>query len=265
MDFQIKDKSNLKGEVIIPVGTKEIFFMEYFNCQEITSVIIPEGVEFIGWRAFEHCTKLKSVKLPGTIKKIYRSAFLGCTQLSSINLPDSIQEIDNYAFQNCNIENVNHDCLKIKDGFAIENNMLQYYSCQKPEVIIPDGVKVIHRNAFLNCKNIKNIFIPGNVKRIGPRVFDSCTSLETVVFSEGVEYFYTIAFIGCKKLSAIFIPKSVKSIDNSENVFFKTRTTLHYLQQPLTINYAGTKEQWKNFGLEFAANITVNFEVQYCK
>ena len=37
----------------------------------------------------------------------------------------------------------------------------------KGEVIIPNGVKEIHRNAFLNCQNIKKIFVPpGSVVKI---------------------------------------------------------------------------------------------------
>lgn len=56
--------------------------------------------------------------------------------------------------------------LKIQNkGFA---NRLVYgsdfpiknHTKQKGEVIIPNGVKEIHRNAFLNCQNIKTFLFP---------------------------------------------------------------------------------------------------------
>lgn len=40
MDFQIKDHTNLKGEVIIPNGVKEIHRNAFLNCQNIKKIFV---------------------------------------------------------------------------------------------------------------------------------------------------------------------------------------------------------------------------------
>ena len=47
---------------------------------------------------------------------------------------------------------------KIKDGVCI----------------IPDGVTVIKRGAFMNCSKLKSIVIPDSVKKIGEDAFKDC-------------------------------------------------------------------------------------------
>jgi len=42
MDSQIKDHTNLKGEVIIPNGVKEIQHNAFLNCQNIKTFLFPE-------------------------------------------------------------------------------------------------------------------------------------------------------------------------------------------------------------------------------
>ena len=85
-----------------------------------------------------------------------------------------IKKIDEAIYMLNNYSNVVFDTafsnqeniLKIQNkGFA---NRLVYgsdfpikdHTNLKGEVIIPNGVKEIHRNAFLNCQNIKKIFVP---------------------------------------------------------------------------------------------------------
>ena len=99
-------------------------------------------------------------------------------------------------------------------------------------LIIPDNIKAIHKNAFHNCKQIK-----------------------TLTISEGVETIGDSAFYGCVRLKELYLPSTLTRIGNYA---FYTIPTL-----PLAIEYNGTVEQFKQiqkapFWWDGFNNITVS-------
>lgn len=105
------------------------------------------------------------------------------------------------------------------------------------EVIkLPNGLKSIKTEAFLNAKNLKEIDIPSTVEEIRGSAFENCTSLTDVVLHEGLreirasafknnvnlvnidlpnslEYLGASAFSHCKSLTEITIPKNIIEIN----------------------------------------------------
>ena len=51
---------------------------------------------------------------------------------------------------------------------------------------LPVGLTSIGSGAFCNCKNLKEICIPGTVKEVPRGIFDGCVSLEKIVLLEGI-------------------------------------------------------------------------------
>lgn len=85
------------------------------------------------------------------------------------------------------------------------------------ELILPsqlDGLPVvgIGHYAFDYDIHIERVVIPDTVRWIGINAFVDCTSLREVVLPQGLEALYTQAFGGCKSLARIEIPGNVHTI-----------------------------------------------------
>ncbi|SEF58542.1 Leucine rich repeat-containing protein [Eubacterium ruminantium] len=96
------------------------------------------------------------------------------------------------------------------------------YSGAKDSITVPDTINLksvteIGDSAFENS-TIKEIKIPGTIKKIGGYAFYSCESLEKIVIPEGVKYIGNNAFTLCTSLSKVDIPMSCETI--GERCFF---------------------------------------------
>ena len=90
-----------------------------------------------------------------------------------------------------------------------------FYNCYRlGSIVIPDCVEKIGDRAFASCENLSSIVIPKGIKTV-ERIFTDCVNLKRVVISEGVKGIGSVAFSGCTALEEISIPNSVTSIDCS--------------------------------------------------
>ncbi len=246
------------SKIILPKGLKEIAVGIFCNCSALESISVPEGVTVIGDFAFTNCSDLKQVNLPSGLITIgsYRhsegASFEGCSSLKEITIPDSVIMIENASFSGCS-------SLK--------------------EITIPDSVKVIGYATFSECTNLESVTIGSGVEQLDVDAFFkysnapvSCRRLANIIVSpdnktyssvDGVLFnkdksellaypignkrsSYTIpdgvtkidqkAFYGCRYIETLTIPASVKEIEDS---------ALGNCYDIRTINYLGTREQWK--------------------
>ncbi len=77
--------------------------------------------------------------------------------------------------------------------------------------VIPDGVKIIGKNAFIGTK-IEKIIIPSSVETIEYGAFKGCAELKSIIFSEGLVKIESVAFYECGTLEQVIIPESVRKI-----------------------------------------------------
>lgn len=246
------------SKIILPKGLKEIAVGIFCNCSALESISVSEGVTVIGDFAFTNCSDLKQVNLPSGLITIgsYRhsegASFEGCSSLKEITIPDSVIMIENASFSGCS-------SLK--------------------EITIPDSVKVIGYATFSECTNLESVTIGSGVEQLDVDAFFkysnapvSCRRLANITVSpdnktyssvDGVLFnkdksellaypignkrsSYTIpdgvtkidqkAFYGCRYIETLTIPASVKEIEDS---------ALGNCYDIRTINYLGTREQWK--------------------
>ncbi len=122
--------------------------------------------------------------------------------------------INNYNTTN----NIKADVVNVfqtkESDFIIRGGVLEEYRGNNPEVYIPDNVVEIKKRAFAGCSGITKIFIPDCVKTIGFEAFLNCISLEEVSLPKGIEKISASLFSGCKNLKNIDIPESVIYIES---------------------------------------------------
>ena len=99
----------------------------------------------------------------------------------------------------------------LKD-FVIVKGVLKKYKGTDNEVIIPDGVKRIGKEAFYDCENLTSITLPNGVTSISDKAFQLCTGLTSITIPDSVTSIGDEAFYGCEKLKSITLPDKVKII-----------------------------------------------------
>ena len=83
-------------------------------------------------------------------------------------------------------------------------NELQYFT----------GLSRIGNSAFIGCRELKSITLPGTVTAIGDDAFDGCSNLISVVIPNTVTSIGDYAFEGCIALTSVPISSSVTTIGN---------------------------------------------------
>lgn len=181
-DDEVLYLASQSQSIVIPDGVTKIGNYAFEYCYSLKSVSIPPSVKAIGRLAFYECRSLSPVEIPQSVTEIGDNAFDFCESLSSIEIPNSVTKIGEKAFNRCNINELSHPLLTIKDGIAIKDGELLYLASQKESIIIPDGIATIGENTFSHCKSLKLVSIPQSVKEIGMKAFWCCQSLSFMQF-----------------------------------------------------------------------------------
>ena len=140
----------------------------YYRNQSVSAVTIPEGTTEIGRFAFSR-SSLRTVTIPEGVTVIDYAAFYHCDNLDNVILPDTVNTVGAKAFTHTGwMDDFEENSM---DDFLISGDSLVAYKGNLPEVVIPDGVRVIAEEAFRNHTELKKVHLPASVTDIGNDAF----------------------------------------------------------------------------------------------
>lgn len=168
----------------------------FCNQVGITSISIPSTIESIGSLAFYGCTNLRSLSLPeeGDLHLGYN--FLsGCASLSDLHLAAAVTSIDVDAFRAASVASftVSENNLSFRsiEGVLYDKSgttLLKYPGARPDaELTIPSSTTSIGQTAFMASQNLKTLYIPASVTRIGYQCFRH--SSVTTIYCYGMPTF----------------------------------------------------------------------------
>lgn len=195
---------NLKT-VVLPDLYKDYNF-SLMGCRNLTTAKMPDNLEKIGNNTFKDCSSLVDISLSPTITSIGEYAFSGCSSLTDIQIPVNVTYIGQYAFYGCSSLkgiNVPTDFVNISASTFENCANLQYFfnynyiesigdrafaGCSKLSWIanLLLGTPSIGTYVFENCKSLKSVRVPENIKTLPLGMFKGCNKLESFYFKGGV-------------------------------------------------------------------------------
>lgn len=143
-------------------------------------------------------------------------------------------------------------------GANIKDGVLKGYYGPGGDIVIPNTVTAIDKEAFLDNKKVTSVTIPGSVSSIGYKAFKGCRELKKVIFSDsadGADMTIRLeAFAGCPKLEEATIPACAKYVTGN---VFKGSSSLKEIKVDPGNKYYRTKD-----GVLFGPNVIAG-EPQY--
>ncbi len=142
-------KARLKSVKIVGDYALEGYTLS--DCESLTSVELSEDISGIARNAFRGSDNLKYTEYGnayylGNTKNPYLAlVFTKTDDVSYVDINERTKIICDSAFENC-------------------SNLIW-------QIVIPDGVKIIGKNAFSSCRNLANVTIPDSVTKIGEGAF----------------------------------------------------------------------------------------------
>ena len=248
--------------ITIPDNATSIADDAFSGCSGLTSITIPDSVTSIGSSAFKDCSSLTSVTIGDGVTSIGSSTFYGCHGLTSITIPASVTSIGSSAFpafQYCYrlVEVYNKSSLTItagssnngyvayyaknvytkkggsklstdENGCVIytdgEKKILVAYQGNETNLVLPDGISVVHQYAFYECNGLTSVIIPNSVTSIGDYAFYDCSGLTSLSIGKSVTSIGGKAFLGCSGLTSIIVEKGNTTYHSSGNCLIRTAT-----------------------------------------
>lgn len=221
---------NLKT-VVLPNLYKGYNF-SLMGCRNLTTAKMPDNLEKIGNNTFKDCSSLVDISLSPTITSIGEYAFSGCSSLTEIQIPANVTYIGQYAFYGCSSLkgiNVPTDLVNISASTFEGCANMQYFfnynyiesigdrafaGCSKLTWIanLLLGTPSIGTYVFENCKSLKGMRVPENIKTLPRGMFKGCSSLSLVNLPQYLLSIDDYAFDGCSSLTDLKLPIYLNSL-----------------------------------------------------
>jgi hypothetical protein len=202
-------------KVTIGRDVEEIGIGAFAFCSELEEVVVGRSVENVRQMAFFECSSLKGIEFPDALESIYNQAFEGCTSLATVTVGNQLGGIGAKAFEMCTALTG----IELPDTVAAIGDRA-FFGCRSlANATLGSGLlylgtgQEIVGGVFESCTSLKSIVIPDGVPTIHNGAFYACSALTEVVIGEGVTLIGGNAFDSCTSLTSITIPAAMELID----------------------------------------------------
>lgn len=157
--------SSLK-EISFPSSLTKIGQWVFSDCASLKEVSVPKGMAYVD---FPRCTSLERVSIP---KGATRVAFGGCTSLKEITIPEGVTSVSLSGCTSLKKVNIPSSAISVSLSGCTSLTSVTFSkgsTCTR-----------IESEAFMDCRSLREFFIPPNVTEINSHAFEGCSSLRTV-------------------------------------------------------------------------------------
>ena len=243
------------SSIRIPEGIVDIKDYTFVRCERLESVVLPSTLKTIGKEAFMGCHLLLNVVLPDGLTTIDEAAFQHLGVNASVNdiiiIPASVTSMGNRVFDYCHRLTVyvstaerpsgwrknwlgseepcnvvwNFKQLVTEGNFTYSefndgSKLLIAYSGNEENVIVPEGISAIGKDAFAGNDKIVSVTLPATLEEIGDRAFINCSKLTSINLPSALKVIGESAFNECRMLSGIVLPDGLTTI--GRNAFWQS-------------------------------------------
>ena len=151
---------------------------------------------------------------------IDNAAFYGCDSLKVIKVNKGNRVYDSRKGCNAIIETESDKLVQGCASSAIPEGVKvigrnAFWRAGIKKIEFPSSVELIEDGAFRHCSELKDVVIPGNVKEIKYGAFE-LSGMEELIVEEGVEFIASSAFRLCKNLKLVSLPESLNKAESSD-------------------------------------------------
>ena len=182
----------------------------FCGCTSLKQIYAPQvqaigAYAFGGYQSLKYvCNSLESVDFP-LVEKIGNQAFYGCISLKKANFPNA-KSFGDFCFAQTALEELSkRNSMEYIGDYCFQNSNIKSFTW-------PNNVDSIKRCTFEGCEKLLEIKNLKNVKYIGERSFDGCSSLKEIAWPSNVDSILDYTFMNCKALEEIKLPRNVKHI-----------------------------------------------------
>lgn len=156
------------------------------DCITLTRFTCYAPLARIGANAFRGCSGLRTIGLPDSVEEVGEMAFYGCGNMTSLSLGSGVKSIGKNAFYGLSsLESITvseQNSVYSGKGNCLVEKATGTLLLGSAQSVIPEDVKKIGDNAFLNNEAIREIVLPKDVTRIGTAAFNGCKGLTSLTF-----------------------------------------------------------------------------------